>query len=109
METEIWFFPVVCTSAPDTPRPFTRRLRMLTVSLRSAWLMLWPSAVYTTATPPARSRPRRGDHLAAKPAPKEPMEIATTTSTLISRLRRCRLCERPPDLGLTPLRPPRDA
>ena len=45
METEIWFLPVVCTCAPDTPRPLTRRLRMLTVSLRSDWLMLWPSAV----------------------------------------------------------------
>ena len=37
METEIWFFPVVCTSAPDTPSPLTRRFRMLTVSFRSAW------------------------------------------------------------------------
>ena len=39
METEIWFLPVVCTWAPETPRPLTRRLRMLTVSSRSDWLM----------------------------------------------------------------------
>ncbi len=45
METEIWFFPVVCTCAPDTPSPFTRRFRMSTVSLRSAWLTWGPSAV----------------------------------------------------------------
>ena len=45
METEIWFFPVVCTWAPDTPRPSTRWLRMLTVSLRSAVETFFPSAV----------------------------------------------------------------
>ena len=45
METEIWFFPVVCTCAPDTPRPSTRRFKMLTVSFRSAWRHVVPSAV----------------------------------------------------------------
>ena len=45
METEIWFFPVVCTCAPETPSPLTRRFKMLTVSLRSAWVTCWPSAV----------------------------------------------------------------
>ena len=45
METEIWFFPVVCTSAPDTPSPSTRRFKMLTVSFRSAWVTCCPWAV----------------------------------------------------------------
>ena len=88
METEIWFFPVVCTCAPDTPRPLTRRFKMLTVSSRSACETCCPSAVYTTDTPPARSSPKRGDHLAANTAANEPSAIATTTSTLIQRLRR---------------------
>ena len=45
METEIWFFPVVSTCAPDTPSPLTRRFRMLTVSSRSAWETFFPWAV----------------------------------------------------------------
>ena len=88
METEIWSFPVVSTCAPETPSPFTRRFKMLTVSLRSDCETCFPSAVYTTDTPPARSSPNRGDHLAPNTAANEPSEITTTTSTLIHKLRR---------------------
>ncbi len=45
MDTEIWFLPDVWTSAPETPSPLTRRFKMLTVSSRSAWDTLFPSAV----------------------------------------------------------------
>ena len=62
-----------------------------------------------TATPPARSKPTRGDHFAAKTAANEPKEIARTTITLIRRFRRCWRSALPPDFGLTPLQPPRRA
>src|ERR1700722_4883238 len=86
IDTEIWLLPDVDTSAPDTPSPLTRLLRMITASSSSDLGTLW-AVWYTTASPPARSRPRRGDHLAEKTAAKDPSEIATTASTLKSSWR----------------------
>ena len=66
IDTEIWFFPVVCTWAPDTPRPFTRRLRMLTVSSRSDWGTLALGLVHdrdpTGQVKPESGSPLGGEH-----------------------------------------------
>src|SRR3984957_9736777 len=88
MATVTSLAPVVLTSAPETPSPFTRLFRMLTVSARSdaeTWCSVW----YTTESPPARARPRRGVHLASTTPTNDPKEMNTTAKMLAKSLRLC--------------------
>src|SRR5665213_1254923 len=84
-------FPCRLTVAPETPRQSTRLGRIVTTYCRSA-VVACVVGLYTTDSPPARSRPNLGPQPSDSVAASDPKAMATVRTRLTIKDRRDPTC-----------------